>query len=272
MHIDINRQGLRDTNGIRKLNRAALGQAGRNDIFRQIARRICSRAVYFGRVLARKCAAAMRRGATISIDNDFATGQAGIAIRPTDNESAGRVDVKRLFGAHPPVRQDIFNKGTHQGAHIVLAQTLIMLGRHNHGSGAHRLAIFIRQADLAFAVRPKALNRARFTRRRHIGENFMRKSNRCRHQLFGLATGIAKHNALITCPFILIAAIAVNALRNMRRLSVHAHHHFSILPVKAVLLIANIFDRSARQGFHFLIRNQTGRAHFAGHDNQISGG
>ena len=57
---------------------------------------------------------------------------------------------------------------------------------------------------------------SRFVRRRHIGKNFMRKSNRRRHQLFGFATGIAKHNALVARPFILIAAIAVNALRNMR--------------------------------------------------------
>ena len=160
MHIDINRQGLRDTNGIRKLNGAALGKTGRNDIFCQIARRIGGRAVYFGRVFARKCAAAMRRRASISVDNNFTAGQAGIAIRPANNESAGRVDVKRLFRTHPTVRQYSFNKWPHQGAHIVLAQTLIMLGRHDNRRGTHRLAIFVSQADLAFAVRPKARDSA----------------------------------------------------------------------------------------------------------------
>ena len=81
----------------------------------------------------------------------------------------------------------------------------------------------------------------------------MGKGNRRRHQLVGFAAGITEHNALVTRPFILIAAIGINALCNMCRLAVHPHHHFRILPMKPVLLIADILDRLAGQGFHLIV-------------------
>ena len=76
MRIDIDRQGLGDADRIGKLDRAAIGKPGGNDVFRQIARGISGRAIDFCRVLARERTAAMRRRPAIGIDNDLPAGQA----------------------------------------------------------------------------------------------------------------------------------------------------------------------------------------------------
>ena len=90
--IGIDRQGLGHTNGIAQLDRAALGHACRHHVLGQIARRIGRRAVHLGRILARKRTTPMRGSATVSIHDDLATGQTGIAIGATNHESSGRVD------------------------------------------------------------------------------------------------------------------------------------------------------------------------------------
>src|SRR3546814_11726874 len=56
-------------------------------VLRQIARRIGGRTVDFRRVLARECAAAVRRGAAIRVDDDLAAGQAGFAFRSADGQA-----------------------------------------------------------------------------------------------------------------------------------------------------------------------------------------
>ena len=87
--------------------------------------------------------------------------------------------------------------------------------------------------------------------------------NRGGHQVFGFAAGVAKHNALVASAFFFVAAIGIDALRDMRRLAMHVNLNLRVLPMKAVLLIADVFDGGARDGFHLFFGNQSGRAHFA---------
>ena len=93
VEIDIDRQRLRDADGVGELDRAAVGEAGGDDVLGEVARGIGGGAVDLGGVLAREGAAAMRRRAAIGVDDDLAAGEAGIAVRTADDELAGRVDV-----------------------------------------------------------------------------------------------------------------------------------------------------------------------------------
>ena len=93
VQVDIDRQRLGDADGVGELDRAAVGEAGRDDVLGEIARRIGGRAVDLGRVLAGEGAAAVRGRAAIGVDDDLAAGQAGVAVRAADDELAGRVDV-----------------------------------------------------------------------------------------------------------------------------------------------------------------------------------
>src|SRR5690606_24346814 len=67
MQIDIDRQGLRDADGVGELDRASIRQARRDDILGKIARRISCGAIDLRRVLARKRAAAMRSSTAIGV-------------------------------------------------------------------------------------------------------------------------------------------------------------------------------------------------------------
>src|SRR6516225_7197533 len=73
VQIDIDGKRVGDSDRVRDLDRAAIGERSSNDILRKISRRVRRRAVDFGRILARECTAAVWRGSAISIDDDLAT-------------------------------------------------------------------------------------------------------------------------------------------------------------------------------------------------------
>ena len=101
VQVDIERHRIGNADRVRDLDRAAIGQAGCHDVLRQIARNISRRAVNLRRVLARESAAAMRGRTAIRINNDLASGEAGVAIGATNDETAGRVHEQAIIGAHP---------------------------------------------------------------------------------------------------------------------------------------------------------------------------
>src|SRR3989338_10510515 len=84
--------GLRHADRVGDLDQAFAGQAGSNDILRDITSGVSGRAVYLGRVLAGERAAAVRGCAAVGVDDDLAPGQAAVALRAADDETAGRVD------------------------------------------------------------------------------------------------------------------------------------------------------------------------------------
>jgi hypothetical protein len=91
--VDIERQRLRHADRIGELDRAALGEARRDDVLREIAGDVGRRAIDLGRILARERAAAVRGSAAIGVDDDLAAGEACVAVRPADLEAAGGIDV-----------------------------------------------------------------------------------------------------------------------------------------------------------------------------------
>ena len=101
--VDVNRQRLRFADGISDLRFAAVGQAGRDDVFGDVAHHVAGAAIHFCRIFARKRAAAVTAHAAVGVHDDFATGQAGVALRAADDETARRVDEDFDF-VIPPYR------------------------------------------------------------------------------------------------------------------------------------------------------------------------
>src|SRR3546814_3925623 len=98
---------LGHADSIAELDSAALGKACGNDILGEITAYIRGGTVNLGRVLARKNAAAMRSRAAIGVDNDLATRQTSVAIRPANFEKARGIDVNILVRGHPALRKDV---------------------------------------------------------------------------------------------------------------------------------------------------------------------
>ena len=106
MRVDQQRHRIGNADRVSDLDRAVVGEAGRDDVLGEIARGIGGRAVDLGRVLAGERAAAVRRIAAVGVDDDLAAGEAAVAVGTADDEVAGRVDeeVGRLL-RHPALRQ-----------------------------------------------------------------------------------------------------------------------------------------------------------------------
>src|SRR4051812_7678991 len=102
---DIERNRLRYANSVRKLDGATVGKTSGHHVLGQVARHIGRRAVDLGRIFAGESAAAMRSRTAVRVDDNLAAGQPGVAIRSTDDELAGGVDVEFGFIAHPAFRK-----------------------------------------------------------------------------------------------------------------------------------------------------------------------
>ena len=107
-----------------------------------------------------------------------------------------------------------------------------------------RLAVVITHRHLTLGIRTQHRLLAGMPRLRDETEDLVTVVDRRRHQLRGLAAGIAEHDALVAGTFVLVAA-AVDALRNVGGLWVQQHLDVAFVPVETGLLIADVLDRQA---------------------------
>ena len=95
--------------------------------------------------------------------------------------------------------------------------------------------------------------------------------DRRRHQRFGLAAGVAEHDALVAGALVLVAG-GVDADGDVGGLRVDQDLDVGLLPVEAGLLVADILDRMAGGGFDQLMGDRVGSAHFAGEHELVGRG
>ena len=86
--------------------------------------------------------------------------------------------------------------------------------------------------------------------RRQQFEDLVAVEQRRGHQRQRFATGIAEHDSLVTSAFIIVAR-GIDALGDVGGLGVQQHFDLGVLPMEAVLLVADVLDRGARDGFDF---------------------
>ena len=143
---------------IRKLHFAAVRQARRHDVLRDVARHVRRRAVHLRRVLAAERAAAMPAHAAIGVDDDLASGQPGVAHRPADHEPSRRIDVvlRVLHPAASPESQPGSRSSECRARSSSLPTLLRMLRRDHDRIHAHRLVVrVVLHRHLALAVGPQ---------------------------------------------------------------------------------------------------------------------
>jgi len=95
----------------------------------------------------------------------------------------------------------------------------------------------------------------------------VRVVDRRRHERLGLAAGKAEHQALVAGPFVLVALASTPwAMSTDWRGSGIPP---CVLPVKAILLVADVADRMARGLDSSSLVTELGRAHLAGHHHAL---
>ena len=232
--IDHQRHRTRDADGVGDLHFALVRQTGGDDVLRHVATGVGGRAVDLGRILARERATAVVGRAAIGVDDDLASGQTAVTMRPTHHEAPGRVYQKAHIALHQLLGQNrLDDELDHRLADLLLAHVRVVLGGHHHGVDRDRLAIDVLDRKLALGVRAQPRQAAVLA---HFGlalHDAVRVVDRQRHQAGRFVGGETKHQTLIAGALVeRIVAGVVHALRDVRRLAVDGGEHGAALVVE----------------------------------------
>ena len=250
----------------------ALGKACSHDVFGDVARHVACGAVNLGRIFAAEGAAAVASHATVSIHDDFAAGEAGIAHRPADHEAAGGIDVVLGIsieefsgnGRLDDVLQNI-------GMQFLVVHQLGMLSGDDDCVHAHRLVVFvIFNGDLGFAIGPEVIELAGLANFGEAAGELMRQQYGRGHELFVFIGGIAEHHALIA------GAAGIYTHGDVGRLRMNRADDRASLGVKAVsgVGVADGSDHAAHDGGEIHISfggDLASNEHYAGGGDGFAG-
>ena len=95
--------------------------------------------------------------------------------------------------------------------------------------------------------------------------------DRLAHHALDLVVGDRCGTAGLAPSSLLCRAATLNALRDVGRLRMQQNLHIRLLPVKTVLLVADVLDRGAHHAFDLLVGDRFRTAGFAG-DHDLVGG
>ena len=152
---------------------------------------------------------------TISIDNNFSSGQAAISKRTSNFEASGGIDVITGISTEPLGRQNRFDNQFHDAfANLIVADFRRVLSRQHHCFNADWFMVFINHGDLAFCIWPQPGKLAGFAHCCLTLHQLMRQCNRGGHQHVGFIAGIAEHQALVASA-LFTRILAVNSLCNV---------------------------------------------------------
>src|SRR3569832_1948855 len=109
VQIDIDRQRLGNADRVGKLYRATVAKTGRDNVLRQIARRIRGQAIDLGRIFAVERPTVMRSRAAVSVDDNLAAGETAVSVGTAVHKGPRRVYVPHGLGGDPFRRKSLTN-------------------------------------------------------------------------------------------------------------------------------------------------------------------
>ena len=241
--------------GVGELNLGAGGQAGSHNILGHVAAHVSGTAIHFAGVLAGKRSAAVTTHAAVGIDNDLAPGQTGVALRPADDETAGRVDevlrpfVEQFAGQN--LLNDFLDAKFFDGSVLHIAR---VLRGNNHIGDAHWLVVDVLDGYLALGVGPKPLDLAALANAGQLTTDLVRIHDRRGHQLRRFVAGMAEHQALIarsllgvSLPFGLPRIHTLGDVRTLRCDGIDDEHSVRVEYV-VIVRVTDVTNRLPRDG------------------------
>ena len=265
VHTNADRVGHAD--GISELHFAALGQFGSHNVFRDVSRHVGRRAVYFRRVLAAERAAAVPAHATISVHDDFAAGQSGIAHGPADHEPSRGIDVVLGVLIQQVRRNHRLNHLLlNARAQLVVAHVFGVLGRNHDRIHAHHFSVgVVFDRDLGFSIGTEEGKRSILADLRKPLRELVRQRNRRRHQFLGFIARKPKHHSLVA------GAAGVHAHGDVAGLAVDAGNHGAGVGIESIERV--VVADGGHRAPHDALKVYVGfGGDFAGDDDQTGGG
>ena len=211
--------GLRDAYRVGHLDLAAPRKPRGDDVLRHIPCGIGAGAVNLRGILPGEAAAAVARVAAVGVDDDLASGEAGVAHRAADYKAPRGVDEVLGLRREPLCGKDRLDDFLAYGLDKVrLLHLGRVLGREdNCVDSLDGAVIAVDEGELAFRVRPQPGKAVVLPELRLAPHEEVRVGDGGRHQHVGLIAGEAEHQSLISCSLLLRIA-AVNALVDVGRL------------------------------------------------------
>jgi len=192
----------------------------------------------------------VRSRTPVGIDDNLATGQPAIALRPADHEAPGRVHqiidlaLDQFLGQHG--LDDLFYR---RFADLFQRHFWRVLGGQHHGVDSVRLAIHIFDGDLRLRIGAQPGQSAIVAQLRLAFDHAVRQIDRERHQGRCFIAGVAKHQSLIARALIQkIIRCSIHTLCDIRALLVVSDQHRATSVVDAVVgvVVADTLDGIAR--------------------------
>src|SRR3954469_11830624 len=139
--------------GVGELDFATRCEARRDDVLRDVTAHVSRAPINLRRVFAAESAAAVPAHAAIAVDDDLATSKAGVPLRATDYETAGRIDeILGLFVEHVRGKDLADNLFDDEIANHFVLHVLGVLRGHDDIGDADGLAVLVLDGDLALRV------------------------------------------------------------------------------------------------------------------------
>ena len=91
--VDVDGEGLSNTNGVRELDKGTAREASRNERLGDPTGGVGSRTVDLRPVLAGEGTTTVRTPSTVGVDDDLTAGQTGVTLGTTDDEETRRLDL-----------------------------------------------------------------------------------------------------------------------------------------------------------------------------------
>src|SRR5450755_747610 len=265
--IDPNADRFGHTDGVGELHFATVGQFGGNNILGDVPRHVGGGTVDLGRILAAECAATVTAHAAVSVDDDLAAGESGVAHGSANYKAAGGIDVVFGIFVEQMGRNDVLDHMLQNvGTQFFVAHSLRMLRRDDNRIHANRLVVgIVFNRDLRLAVGAEVRQHPMLAQFGEPHRQLVRQRYRSRHQLRRLSTSIPNHHSLVA------GAAGVYAHGDIAGLLVDAGDHGAGVRVEAVecVVVADGLDGAA----DYLLEIDVGfGGDFAGDYDQAGGG
>ena len=164
--VDVDGEGLSDTDGVRELDQGALGEAGSNERLGDPTGSVRGRTVDLGPVLAGESTTTVGTPATVGVDDDLTASKTGVTLGTTDNEAAGGLDVVDGALVKEVGGDDLLDDLLEElGAEVLGGDLLSVLGRDDdsvdtEGSDGTVSLLLVLDSDLGLGVGTEPAERA----------------------------------------------------------------------------------------------------------------
>ena len=237
VRVDVNREGLSNTNGIGQLNEDSSAETGGNQRLGDPSSGVGSRSVDLGEVLSGESTTSVSTPSTISVNDNLSASQTSITLGSSDDESTRGLDVVdslvvQKLGVNDLV-DDLF---LDLCSEVLGADLLGVLGGdddsvNSEGNNGTVGVLLVLDGDLGLGVGSQPTHGSIPTSISHGSVELVGKHDGLGHQLGSLVGGVSEHDTLVTSTVVLQVTV-VETLSDIRGLLLNGDQNVTGLVVE----------------------------------------